>query len=100
MVQPNKCESAEKWSRTKLVTLQQNLDQCSNELLSQSLSCPKTFSIQYVDSRLEEFVRLHHLDMIRKINYRINKFKDDIREKQRHADLYSKSLTTDQVKYY
>ena len=76
------------------------MDQCSNKLLSQSLSCPKTFSNQYVDSRLEEFVRLYHLDMIRKVNYQIHQFKDDIREKQLHANLYSTSLTTDQVKYY
>ncbi|CAF0911704.1 unnamed protein product [Rotaria sordida] len=76
----NEHESIEKWFQTKLVVLQQNLNQCSTELLSQSLSCPKSFSIQYVDNRLQEFVH-------------------DVREKQLHTNLYSYSLIDDHKQF-
>ena len=50
-----------------------------------------------VDSRLQEFTRLHHLDLIRKVNYQIDKFKDNIHEKKFFDNLYSYSLTKEQV---
>ena len=34
-----------------------------------------------VDERLREFVRLHHIDLLRTVRYRVNKLKDETREK-------------------
>ncbi|CAF1097900.1 unnamed protein product [Rotaria magnacalcarata] len=81
----------------KLVSqIQHTVDQCTTELLSQSLSCPKTLFLSHVESRLLEFIRLHHIDLIRKINYQVNKFKDLIRETQLFETLSSYSLTNEQ----
>ncbi|CAF2149041.1 unnamed protein product [Rotaria magnacalcarata] len=81
----------------KLVNqIQHTVDQCTTELLSQSLSCPKTLLLSHIESRLVEFVRLHHIDLIRKLNYQVNKFKDLIRETQLFETLSSYSLTNEQ----
>ncbi|CAF4444975.1 unnamed protein product [Rotaria magnacalcarata] len=53
LVETNENESIETWLHTKLAALQQNLEQCSTNLVSQSLSCPKAFSLEYVDTRLQ-----------------------------------------------
>ncbi|CAF1462144.1 unnamed protein product [Didymodactylos carnosus] len=37
---------------------------------------------EIIDKRLKEFVCLHHIDLLRKINYQVNKLKDNIYEKQ------------------
>lgn len=86
-----------RWLNAKLNQLQQGFDQCSADLLLQSLSCPVSLSVPNIDSRLEEFVRLHHLDLNRKVNYLTNKFKDDIRESQLAHVLFSNVLTCEQV---
>lgn len=87
----------EKFINSHLNQLQQKFDQCTSELLAQSLSCPKTLSLSMVNSRLQEFVRLHHIDLTRKVNYQTNKFKDGIREKKLYKDLYFYPLTNEQV---
>lgn len=89
--------SIEKFIDSHLNQLQQKFDQCTSDLVTQSLSCPKTLSLTTVDSRLQEFVRLHHIDLTRKVNYHINKFKDNIRERKLFKDLSAYSLTTQQV---
>lgn len=54
--------------------------------------------LSLIESQLKEFVRLHHLDLTRKINFQINKFKDHIREKELFQQLSSYPLTNEQVK--
>ncbi len=56
-----------------MILLQQKTEQYTKELITQLLLCPVTFvSIEFLDHRLKEFVRLHHLDLMRTINYQIN----------------------------
>lgn len=50
-----------------------------------------------IDLKLKDFVRLHHIDLIRQINYQVNKLKDNIREKQFFQQLSSYQLTNEQV---
>ena len=38
--------------------------------------------LKIIDQRLKEFVRLHHLDLMRTIKYQMNKLKDNIYEKE------------------
>ena len=97
MAQTNDYDLIEKFLREQLHQLQQKLDQCAAELLSQSLSCPKVLSLPKVENRLQDFVRLHHMDLTRKINYLVNKFKSDIHEKQLFEKLSSYPLTNEQV---
>ncbi|CAF1488984.1 unnamed protein product [Rotaria magnacalcarata] len=96
MTKTNDYDLTEKFLNILVNQTQHKVDQCTTELLSQSLSCPKTLFLSHVESRLVEFIRLHHIDLIRKINYQVNKFKDLIRETQLFETLSSYSLTNEQ----
>ncbi|CAM4825035.1 unnamed protein product [Rotaria magnacalcarata] len=96
MTKTNDYDLTEKFLNILVNQTQHKVDQCTTELLSQSLSCPKTLFLSHVESRLVEFVCLHHIDLIRKINYQVNKFKDLIRETQLFETLSSYSLTNEQ----
>jgi hypothetical protein len=54
-------------------------------------------SLEIIDPRLNEFVRLHHLDLKRQINYHISKLRGHMHEKQLVQELSSYSLTNEQV---
>jgi hypothetical protein len=54
-------------------------------------------SLEIIDEKLNEFVRLHHLDLKRQINYYISKLRGHILEKQLVQELSSCSLTNEQV---
>ena len=78
--------------------LRDKINQCTTELATQSSSCPLTLSLlDIIDSRLHEFVRLHHIDLMRTIRFRINKLKDEIHEKQLFQHLSYYYFNTDQV---
>jgi hypothetical protein len=81
-----------------LKLLRYKIDQYTNELTVQSSSCPSTLStLEVIDHRLKEFVRLHHIDILRIINYQVNKLKGNIYEKQIFKQLSSYYLTAEQV---
>ena len=82
-----------------MILVRNKINQSTNELMTQSSSCPSTLpsSLEIIDQRLKEFVRLHHIDFMRTINYRINKWKDQIYEKQLFKQLSYYYLTTEQV---
>ena len=79
------------------------MNQYAIELKTQSLSCPTTLttqtnmSLEIIDQRLNEFVRLHHLDLLRQVNYCMSKLRDDLRGKQLLQELSSYLLTDEQV---
>lgn len=86
-----------------LILIQNRINQYAVELTTQSLSCPATLftatitSLERIDQRLNEFVRLHHLDLTRQINYHVSKLRDSICEKQLVQQLSSYSITIEQV---
>jgi hypothetical protein len=81
-----------------LKLLRYKIDQYTNELTVQSSSCPSTLStLEVIDQRLKEFVRLHHIDMLKIISYQVNKLKGNIYEKQIFKQLSSYYLTAEQV---
>ena len=82
-----------------MILLQKKIEQSTKELSTQStLSCPEIFiPIEFLDQRLKEFVRLHHIDLMRTINYQINRFKDIIHDQQLFQQVSSFHLTTEQV---
>ena len=81
-----------------VLLLQNKITQFKRELITQALSCPTSFeSIQIIDQRLKEFVRLHHIDLLRTVSYQINKLKNKIYEKQLLQQLSAYNLTTEQV---
>ena len=66
--------------------------------MTQVFSCPITLSpLEIIDERLKEFVRLHHIDLVRTINYQVTKLKDNISEKQLFEQLSYYYLTMEQV---
>ena len=50
-----------------------------------------------MDERLKEFVRLHHLDLLRRTSYQAHRLKDDINEEGLLHQLSSFQLTNTQV---
>ena len=50
-----------------------------------------------MNQRLEEFVRLHHLDLLRTINYQVNQFHDHIHINELSKQLSSLHLTVKQL---
>jgi len=94
----NNNDHIENFLKEYLIQLQQQFDQCTAQLINQALSCPQSMQLSLIESQLKEFVRLHHLDLTRKINFQINKFKDHIREKELFQQLQSSyPLTNEQV---
>ena len=78
--------------------LRNKIEENRRELMTQALTCPSTLTPSEIyDKRLKEFVRLHHIDLMRTINYQINKFKDQIHEKQLLQHFSSYHLGTEQV---
>ncbi|CAF4504434.1 unnamed protein product, partial [Rotaria socialis] len=78
-----------------LKDLKQSDDRCTADLVLQSRSCPSTMSLSDIDGRLQEFARLHHLDLNRKVNYLMGRFKDEIRENDLASTLFSQALRTE-----
>ena len=76
---------------------QQKFEQCTTQLMAQALSCPKSMELSKIESPLKEFVRLHHIDLTRKINFQVNQFKGHIHEKELFQQLSSYSITNEQV---
>ena len=67
--------------------------------MTQASSCPfKLTDLEIMDQRLKEFVHLHHLDLLRKVKYRVNKLKDHIQEKQLYKQLSYYYLSKEQVR--
>ncbi|UJR12871.1 hypothetical protein I4U23_017045 [Adineta vaga] len=81
-------------SEEQITSLVQTKDHTISE---QSLSLPSTLTpIEVIDRRLKEFVCLHHIDLLRTVNYQVNKLKDEIYEKQLFKQLTFYYLTADQ----
>ena len=89
----------QKYHEDYLIFLQYKIKQCVDELNTQASCWPLTLpSMEAVDMRLKEFIRLHHLDLSRTINYQINRFKDKIQQTQLLQQLSSYHLTTEHVR--
>ncbi len=97
MRQTDNFDQIENFLKEYLIQLQQKYEQCTTQLINQALSCSQTMQLSLIESQSKEFVRLHHLDLTRKINFQINKFKDHIHEKELFQQLSSYPLTNEQV---
>ena len=90
-------ERIENFLNEHLIQLKNKFDQSTTKLVNQAISCPKSVQLSLVESQLKEFVRLHHLDLTRKINFQINTFQNHIREKELFQQLLLSPLTNEQV---
>ena len=98
LIQSNELNIIQKYVERYLVSLQGKIGHCDVQLCEQSSSDQWTLSsLQTLDLRLYEFVRLHHIDLLKSINYRINKLNDSIYEKQLYEQLSSYHLSVEQV---
>ena len=57
-----------------------------------------SLTLEMIDVRLKEFVRLHHLDLIRLTNYQVNRFNDQLQEKWLSQQLVTCHFTLEQVR--
>jgi hypothetical protein len=99
IIQSNEPAIIQKYLEDYLILLRSKIDQSRIELMTQSSFCPTTMlsSLEILDQRLKEFVRLHHLDLLRKINYQVNKLNNNIQIKNLSKQLSSFRLTMKQV---
>lgn len=68
----NESNILRKYFSDYMALLQKKIVQYETDLKSQLLSYPKPLlSVQLLDERLAEFVRLHHHDLVRAVNYQI-----------------------------
>jgi hypothetical protein len=66
--------------------------------MAQSRTCPSTLHpLEIIDQRLKEFFRLHHLDLLRTINYQISKLNSNILIKEFSKQLSAFRLIAKQV---
>ncbi len=66
--------------------------------MTQSTLCPSTLpSLEIIDQRLKEFVRLNHFDLLRTVNYQIYKLNSNIHITKLCKQLSSFHLTKKQV---
>ena len=97
-VQSDKFTVIQKYLEDDLLLLRNKTDQLTSQLTAQSLSCPPTLhALDMIDERLREFVRLHHIDLMRTVRYRVTKLKDETREKVLFKQLSYYYLDTAQV---
>ncbi len=100
IIQSNEHSVIRKCLEDYLILLRKKIDQYTTELRTQSTSCPSTLRrLEIIDSRLKEFVRLHHLDLLRKINYQISKLNSNIYIEKFAMQLSSFRLTTKQIQH-
>ena len=65
------------------------------------LTCPSTLtSLEIIDQKLKEFVRLHHLDLLRTVNYQISKLNTMILIKTFSKQISTYHLTNKQVETF
>jgi len=80
------------------VLLENKINEYISELMTQIASCPSTLPrLEIMDKKLKEFVRLHHIDLLRTINYQLYKLKINTHITKLSEQLSSFHLTTKQV---
>jgi hypothetical protein len=99
IIQSNEPSIIQKYLEDYLILLRNKIDQYTTELITQSSSlCPSTLSpFEIIDKKLKEFVRLHHIDLLRTINYQIYELNSNTHIKKLSKQLYSFRLTKKQV---
>jgi hypothetical protein len=98
LIQSNEPDVIQKYLTDYVLLLQNKIDQFTAELMAQTSTCPSTLPpLEIIDQRLKEFVRLHHLDLLRTINYQIFKLNSNILIKKFSKQLSTFRLTAKQV---
>jgi hypothetical protein len=98
IVQSNELNIIRKYLADYVLLLQNQIDQLTAELSKQSHTCPSTLSpLKMIDQRLKEFVRLHHLDLLRTVNYQLSKLNSNILITKFSKQLSTFHLTAKQV---
>jgi len=98
IVPSNEPNVIQKYLEDYLILLRDKIDQYTTELVAQSTLCTSTLPrLEIIDSKLQEFVRLHYLDLSRTIHYQIGKLNANINIKKFSKQLSLFHLTTKQV---
>ena len=98
IVQSKEPDIVQKYLYDYVSLLQNKIDQYTAELLAQAATCPSTLpSLEMIDQRLQEFVRLHHLNLQRGVNHQISKLNNNTTIKKFSQQLSQFGLTPKQV---
>ena len=98
MIPSDESDVIQKYLQDYMTLLGNKIDQYKNELNAQLSSYPRVLpSLEIIDQQLKEFVRLHHCDLLRKVNYQIAQLNTTILIHRFSQQLSSFNLTTTQV---
>ena len=102
IIKSNEPSIIQKYLKDYLILLRTKIDQYTIELRTQITSYPSTLphSVEIIDSRLKEFVRLHHLDLLRTIKYQISKLNSKVNIEKFSKQLSLFHLTAKQVRIF
>jgi hypothetical protein len=99
IIESNEPPVIQKYLEDYLVLLGNKIDHYTSELITQSTTCPLTLpSLEIIDQRLKEFVRLHHLDLLRTISYQLSQLNSLVLINKFSKQLSTFQLTTKQVR--
>ncbi len=100
-IQSNEPDIIQKYLSDYVLLLQNKIDQFTAELLARSSTWSSTLPpLEIIDQRLREFVRLHHLDLLRTVNYQISVLNSNILIKKFSKQLSKFHLTEKQVRTF
>ena len=98
VIPSNESDVIQKYLQHYVTLLANKINEYQNQLNTQKSSCPATLpSPEIFDKQLKEFVRLHHCDLLRKVNYQIGQLNTKILIQRFSQQLSSFNLTTTQV---
>jgi hypothetical protein len=101
IVPSNESNVIQQYLEDYLKLLLKKIDQYTTELIAQSTLCPSTLPrLETMDTKLKEFVRLHHLNLLRTIHYQIGKLNININIKKFSKQLSLFHLMTKRVLTY
>jgi hypothetical protein len=81
-----------------LQRINEEIERCHQQLTVQSLPCSLPWSIEELDTLLNEFIGVHQNHFAKRVKRGINEFKASVRDKDRWKELTSCQLTVEQVR--
>jgi len=98
IIKSNEPNVIQTYLKDYVLILKNKISESTYDLTTQSTLCPFiTPSLETIDARLKEFIRLHHIDLCRTISYQIYKLKSQIHERDLFQQISSFDLNEEQV---
>ncbi|CAF4020406.1 unnamed protein product [Rotaria sordida] len=96
MTKTNQADLCENYIMTQLAMIDDQLEQCNLELNKQAQSAIPILlpALDIMDTSLKNYVSLQQNYLVERMQHKIMKFKNELRDEQLYRDLFSYNLTT------